>query len=179
LLDYRRSEIVAGAFVLAGLALLGYLSLSIGGVRLGPRDRYRVLARFSNIGDLKLRAPIKIAGVTVGEVKGIRLADYFAEITLEVDRAIALPTDTIASISTAGLLGEAYVALSPGAADGDLRPGDRITRTEPALNVADLIGRYAFGGGASGQTPSPASDGGAVPSKPEKRSPPIREEKTP
>ncbi|HEY7374741.1 MAG TPA: outer membrane lipid asymmetry maintenance protein MlaD [Polyangia bacterium] len=163
MLDYRRSEIIAGAFVLLGLVLLGYLSISIGGVHLSPRHRYQIRARFANVGDLKARAPVKIAGVTVGEVRSIGLADYFAELGLAIDRGVTLPRDTIASITTAGLLGEAYVALSPGAADNDLRDGDVITHTEPALNVADLLARYAFGGGAS---PGAAPDGGAPPAAP-------------
>jgi phospholipid/cholesterol/gamma-HCH transport system substrate-binding protein len=145
--DYKKAEITAGAFLLMGLAVLAYLSVSIGGLKLLPRDDYRVLARFSNVGDLKLRAPVKIAGVTVGRVEAVRLADYFAEVELSVDRKVQLPKDTIASIATAGLLGESHVSLSPGAADANLAPGERITHTEPAINVADLLSRYAFGGG--------------------------------
>jgi len=169
--DYRRSEIVAGAFVLLGLVLLGYLSISIGGVHLSPRHRYQIRARFANVGDLKPRAPVKIAGVTVGEVRSIRLADYFAELALKIDREVALPRDTIASITTAGLLGEAYVALSPGAADKNLREGDVITHTEPALNVADLLARYAFGGASPGAAP----DGGTAPAAPDSRAQPRKE----
>jgi phospholipid/cholesterol/gamma-HCH transport system substrate-binding protein len=163
-MDYGKSEIVAGVFVLVGLVVLAYLSISIGGLRLGGHHRYQVSARFSNIGGLKARAPVKIAGVTVGEVGSIRLADYFAEVTIDVDREVSLPKDTIASVTTAGLLGEAYVSLSPGAADEDLRPGGRITQTEPALNIADILGRYAFGNGGPGQPPaaSPDGDGGTV-----------------
>src|SRR4029079_15180133 len=132
---------------MVGLIALAYLSVSIGGLKLLPRDDYQVLARFSNVGDLKLRAPVKIAGVTVGRVESVRLADYFAEVELSVDRKVQLPKDTIASIATAGLLGESHVSLSPGAADATLAPGERITHTEPAINVADLLSRYAFGGG--------------------------------
>lgn len=143
--DYTKTEIIAGAFVLLGLVGLAYLSVSIGGLRVLPRDDYRVSARFSNVGDLKLRAPVKIAGVTIGRVESIRLADYYGEAELAIARTVVLPKDTIASITTAGLLGDAYVALSPGGSDVTLRGGDRITHTEPALNMADIIGRTAFG----------------------------------
>jgi phospholipid/cholesterol/gamma-HCH transport system substrate-binding protein len=102
-------------------------------------------ARFSNVGDLKVRAPVKVAGVTVGRVDSIRLADYYGEAVLSIERTVVLPRDTIASITTAGLLGDAYISLSPGAAEDNLAEGGRITHTEPALNVADLLGRYAFG----------------------------------
>lgn len=158
--DYKRAEIAAGAFLVMGLAALAYLSLSIGGLKLRSRDSYRLRARFSNVGDLKLRAPVKVAGVTIGSVETIRLADYYAEVELAVDRSVQLPTDTIASIATAGLLGEAHVSLSPGAADRNLAAGARITRTEPALNVADLLGRYAFGNANQG-APAGAPDSGS------------------
>jgi sugar/nucleoside kinase (ribokinase family) len=112
--DHTRAEMVTGVFVLVGLLGLGYLSISIGGVRILPRDEYRISARFSNVGDLKVRAPVKIAGVTIGRVQSIHLANYYAEAELAVARNVILPKDTIASIATAGLLGDAYVALSPG-----------------------------------------------------------------
>lgn len=158
MLDYTKAEITAGAFLLIGLGLLGYLSISIGGFRLLRTENQHVRAQFSNIGDLKARAPVKLAGVTVGKVDSIRLVDYRGEVDMAIDRALVLPQDTIASISTAGLLGDAFVSLSPGASDRDLKPGDRITHTEPAINVADLLARFAFGGQSS-NPPSDNSDG--------------------
>jgi phospholipid/cholesterol/gamma-HCH transport system substrate-binding protein len=160
--EHARSEVIAGGFLLAGLASIAYLSISIGGLRVLPQKTYRITAQFSNVGDLKLHAPVKIAGVTVGQVTSIHLADYYGEVQLAVDRSIPLPKDTIASIATAGLLGEAYVSLSPGAAEQDLTAGGRITRTEPALNVADLLARYAFGGSGSAATPGDAGGGNAT-----------------
>jgi phospholipid/cholesterol/gamma-HCH transport system substrate-binding protein len=90
-------------------------------------------------------------------VQAIRLANYFGEVDMTIARDLQLPSDTVASIATAGLLGDAYVALSPGAEDKNLSPGSRITRTEPALNLADLLGRYAFGSGGDAK-PTPPSD---------------------
>lgn len=161
--DYTRAEVTAGAFVVLALGLLGYLSVSIGGFSFIPEKRYTVSARFSNVGDLKPGAPVKLAGVTVGKVQSIRLADYFGEVELAIVRELQLPSDTVASIATAGLLGDAYVALSPGAEDANLGEGARITRTEPALNLADLLGRYAFGAAddnkpASSPAPPPAKE---------------------
>ena len=176
--DYKKAEIAAGAFLLVGLAALAYLSLSIGGLKLRPRDSYLLRAHFSNVGDLKLRAPVKVAGVTIGSVGAIRLADYYAEVELAVDRTVQLPTDSIASIATAGLLGEAHVSLSPGAADRNLAAGARINRTEPALNVADLLGRYAFGNAnqspAKGASETGTSESG--PPAPERRPAPPKEQ---
>jgi len=162
--DYTKTEIVAGAFVMFGLAVLGYLSISIGGLKLLPQDSYRVTARFSNVGDLKMRAPVKVAGVTVGRVTSIGLTDFVGEAVLAIDRGVRLPKDSIASITTAGLLGDAFISLSPGGAEQDLVEGGRITQTEPALNVADLLGRYAFGatnreaqsGSAASSSPAPS-----------------------
>jgi phospholipid/cholesterol/gamma-HCH transport system substrate-binding protein len=153
LFDYTRAEIAAGLFVIAGLAIIGYLSISIGGLRVVQRDVYHVQARFSNVGDLKMRAPVKMAGVTIGRVESIRLVDYLGEVELGIIRGMRLPKDTIASITTAGLLGEAYVSLSPGAADADLREGDRISQTEPALNMSDLVGHAAFGNAQAPSSP--------------------------
>ena len=147
---YTRAEIIAGAFLLAGLASLAYLSISLGGFHMLPAATRRFTARFSNVGDLKVRAPVKVAGVTIGQVRSIRLADYYGEVEMAVDLKVAMPTDTIASISTSGLLGESFVSLSPGAEEKNLPEGGRITRTEPALNVADLLARYAFGGAGTG-----------------------------
>jgi phospholipid/cholesterol/gamma-HCH transport system substrate-binding protein len=160
--DYTRAEVVAGGFVVLGLALLAYLSVSIGGFSFVPEKRYGVSARFSNVGDLKPGAPVKLAGVTVAKVQAIRLANYFGEVDMTIARDLQLPSDTVASIATAGLLGDAYVALSPGAEDKNLSPGSRITRTEPALNLADLLGRYAFGAGGDAK-PTPPSDQGFDP----------------
>jgi len=174
MLDYTRTEIIAGIFVVGGLLALAYLSISIGGLKIMPAHTYEISARFSNIGDLKARAPIKLAGVTVGQVRKIRLANYYAEVEMAVDQTLVLPEDTIASISTAGLLGESYVSLSPGAADRNLAPAGRITQTQPAVNVVDLISKYAFGatggGGASGGSDHPSPKGTAPPvAPPQKR----------
>lgn len=167
---YARAEIVAGLFLLAGIGSLAYLSISLGGLHMVPASTRRFTARFSNVGDLKVRAPVKIAGVTIGQVRSIRLADYYGEVEIAVDRKVAMPTDTIASIATAGLLGESFLSLSPGADERNLPDGGRITHTEPALNVADLLARYAFGGagtGAGGAGGSPDDKTGASRPRPE------------
>ncbi len=174
MLDYTKTEIIAGMFLILGLIALAYLSVSIGGLKIVPAHTYGVSARFSNIGDLKQRAPVKMAGVTVGEVRSIHLADYYASVTMTVDRTLALPEDTIASISTAGLLGESYVSLSPGASDRNLPPGGRIVHTEPAVNVVDLISRFAFGGAGAASTGG--SSGHAAPAPPSPKNPAPRKE---
>jgi phospholipid/cholesterol/gamma-HCH transport system substrate-binding protein len=157
---HSKLEISVGLFVMLGLAALAYLSVSIGGLELVAPDRYVVKARFASIGNLKVGAPIRLAGVNIGEVKGVRLTDYAAETALAIDRSIELPKDTIASIRTEGLLGDVYVLLSPGASAKNLTDGELIAQTEPAIDLIDLLARYAFGrrGEAGDDKPSGSGD---------------------
>jgi phospholipid/cholesterol/gamma-HCH transport system substrate-binding protein len=141
---YTRIEISVGAFVITGMLALGYLSFTLGGLSFKTRG-FNVHARFSSVGELKPGDAVKLAGVRIGEVKGIKLVEYSADAELALDDEIKLPDDTIASIQSAGLLGDAYVSLSPGASDHNLAPGERILRTEPAVSLMELISKYAFG----------------------------------
>jgi phospholipid/cholesterol/gamma-HCH transport system substrate-binding protein len=144
MLTYTKQEIVVGLFVLLGLSALIYLSVSIGGLHLVPRRTYPVRARFASVGELKVDAPVSIAGVRVGRVKSIQLKDYVAAVELEIDQSVALPEDTIASIRTAGLLGSSYVSLSPGSSAKKLVGNGEIAETEPAIDLMQLIVKYAF-----------------------------------
>lgn len=154
--SYTKTEISVGAFVITGALALGYLSFTLGGLQLERRSA-SVHAKFSSVGELKVGDPVKLAGVRIGEVTSIKLVDYAADAELALDDEIKLPDDTIASIQSAGLLGDAYVSLSPGASDRNLANGERILRTEPATSLTELISKYAFG--------SPLSDSAASPSK--------------
>lgn len=147
--SHDKLEVSVGAFVLAGSLALAYLSLSLGGLELG-KGRYTLSARFSSVGELAAGDAVKVAGVAIGEVRRIALVDYAAEVELAIDRDLRLPEDTIASIRTEGLLGDAYISLSPGAADADLASGGRLVRTEPAVSLTELIAKYAFGGDKGG-----------------------------
>jgi len=141
---YTKIELSVGAFVILGALALSYLSFTLG--NLSPNRRHFALhARFANVGELKQGAPVKVAGVNIGEVKRIQLVDYAAEVELALDDHMQLPSDTIASIQSAGLLGDAFVALSAGAAEQNLASGARISRTESAMNLMDLIQNYALG----------------------------------
>lgn len=150
--SYTRLEIFVGMFVVAGAVALGYLSFSLGGLRLLSQERYTVLARFASVAGLKQGDPVKISGVSVGEVLEIRLVDFRAQTVLALDGNLKLPADTIASIESNGLLGDAYISLSPGAADRDLAPGEQIARTESAISFTELISKYAFGATLDGDS---------------------------
>jgi len=166
-----KTEILVGAFVMLGIAALGYLSISIGGLQLVAPNRYILRARFASVGDLKQGAPIRVAGVKVGQVTGIRLKDYSAETELSIGRSLVLPQDSVASIRSEGLLGNSFVALTPGGSLENLRDGGLISRTEPAIDLSDLLARYAFGQHTT--SAEPASEAGD-PSKDEVFSDPLR-----
>jgi phospholipid/cholesterol/gamma-HCH transport system substrate-binding protein len=136
-----------GAFVTAGFAALLVLALKVGNLGAERADKtYRVEARFDNIGGLKVRAPVRSAGVLVGRVADIHFdnAHYQADVTLALDQRYKFPKDTTASILTSGLLGESYVGLDAGGDEKSLGPGDRIPITQSAVVLEKLIGQFLF-----------------------------------
>lgn len=139
------TELTVGVFVILGIICLGYLSIRLAGVRVWGGDHYQVEAVFSEIGGLRAGAPVVIAGVTVGYVEKITLDDYAARVVLAVARTVELQEDAIASIRTKGLIGEKFVAISPGGSDVTIEPGGEIIETEPAVDLESLISKYAFG----------------------------------
>lgn len=135
-------DFVVGLFVLAGLGAIAYLSVNVGGLSYSGPGGLTLHASFDQTGGLKVRAPVEIAGVKVGQVAKIDLGpDYRARATLDLDPKLALPTDTTASIQTAGLLGDRYVALQLGGDEQLLKSGDEITFTESAVILERLIGK--------------------------------------
>jgi len=135
-------DFVVGLFVLAGLAAIAYLSINVGGLSYSGPGGLTLYASFDQTGGLKTRAPVVISGVKVGQITAIELGkDYRARATLDLDARLALPTDTTASIQTAGLLGDRYVALQLGGDDATLKSGDEISFTESAVILERLIGK--------------------------------------
>jgi phospholipid/cholesterol/gamma-HCH transport system substrate-binding protein len=149
-------ELSVGAFVLLGLAAIVWFAVQAGaGAAIGG-STYEVNARFTNIGGLKPGSQVFIAGVPVGRVEKIDLnPQYAAVVRLNVKQEVHLPSDTIASIKTSGLIGDKYVALAPGADSNNLPPGGTITDTESAMDLESLISRFAFGNVSSSPSPSP------------------------
>jgi phospholipid/cholesterol/gamma-HCH transport system substrate-binding protein len=151
-------ELSVGAFVLLGLTAIVWFAVQAGaGAAIGG-STYELKARFTNIGGLKPGSQVFIAGVPVGRVEKIDLnSQYAAVVRLNVKQGINLPSDTIASIKTSGLIGDKYVALAPGADSNNLPPGGTITDTESAMDLESLIGRFAFGNVSSSRSPSPSA----------------------
>lgn len=138
-------EVWVGIFVVAGLVALGVLAFRVGNLSSADvADGYRIEASFENIGSLKVRSAVTLAGVRIGRVAAIRSDPdtYQAVVVLNIDgRYKNLPTDSSASILTAGLLGEQYIGMEPGGAEDYLKEGSRIKLTQSAMVLEKLIGR--------------------------------------
>lgn len=144
----RTVEIFVGLFLLAGILSLVMLAFQVSGlVNIVGRNGYAVTADFDNIGDLRIRAPVSIGGVRVGEVTAIQLnpTTFKAVVTMHINpNQNAIPTDSTASIFTEGLLGSNYISLSPGFSDTNLKNGDKIQTTHSALILENLIGQLMY-----------------------------------
>ncbi|MBP8296999.1 MAG: outer membrane lipid asymmetry maintenance protein MlaD [Burkholderiales bacterium] len=146
-------DLWVGIFVALGLGAIVFLSLKVGNLASFKTDEgYHLDARFDNIGGLKVRAPVKSAGVVVGRVEKIRLdpKTYEAIATLRIEPTYQFTKDTIASILTSGLLGEQYLGLEPGGDTATLKDGDRIAKTQSAVVLEKLLGQFMFGKAAEG-----------------------------
>ena len=157
-----RLEFAVGAFLLLALASLLVLALASSNGKFGfGQDTYPLKARFTNLGQLRPNAPVKIGGVNIGTVADIQLdpVKLDAVVTLAIDsRYKDLPSDTSASILTGGLLGESYVGLQPGGDVEPLKPGDEIAFTTPAVDLIQMVGKYMFSGGGKPADAAPATE---------------------
>jgi phospholipid/cholesterol/gamma-HCH transport system substrate-binding protein len=144
-MEKAKLELVVGIFVLVGLACLAYLSIKLGKLEVIGGDVYEVVAQFDTASGLKTGASIEIAGVEVGRVKDITLKDDRAAVMLVVNNGVKLYSDTIASIKTRGIIGEKFLALSPGGGGDPLKPGDTIRDTESGLDLEQLVSQYVHG----------------------------------
>lgn len=153
-------EVLVGLFVLIGIAALAYLSIKLGKLEVLGSSGYTVTAEFDSVGGLKKGASVEIAGVEVGRVTGISLdnEEYRAVVTMRIRPGVKLQEDAIASIKTKGLIGEKYVAISPGASETLIEDGGKIRETTSPVEIEELLGRYIFGsvgGGPGGEKPRP------------------------
>lgn len=149
-------QIGTGLFILLGFAALGYLATQTTSVaNFSQGASYALKARFTNVGQLKLRAPVKVAGVRVGSVSAIVLEPdrLDALVTLSIDnRFKAIPDDSSAAVFTSGLLGDQYVALQPGGSPVMFKEGDEVVLTQSSMQLEELIGKYLLGSGDSGKS---------------------------
>ena len=147
-------DLWVGIFVALGLGAVLFLSLKVGNlITSGSRgEGYHIEAAFDNIGGLKVRAPVKAAGVVVGRVESIKLdpKTYEAQVSLNVEKQYQFTKDTIASILTSGLLGEVYVGLDAGGDTQMIADGGRIAKTQSAVVLEKLIGQFMLEKSSSG-----------------------------
>ena len=140
-------ETLVGLFVLLGILAILFLALraaNLGNFVIG--ETYVVTAKFDNIGGLKVRAPVKSAGVTVGRVKAIVLdtSTYQGRVVMELEQGVMFPSDTSAKILTSGLLGDQFIGLVPGGSEKNLEPGAEIKLTQSAVLLENLIGQFLY-----------------------------------
>ena len=143
----RTIEILVGLFVAGAMAALFMLSMQVSNLTsYGNDEGYQLLAKFDNVGGLKLRSPVNAGGVRVGKVADIRYDSqrYEAVVTMQIEDRYQFPTDTAASVLTAGLLGDQYIGLDPGGEEEYLQAGDVIELTQPALVLEQVIGQFLF-----------------------------------
>ncbi len=139
-------ELAVGFFLLVGILCVGYISVKLGRLELVGTKRYVLYADFAKAGGIKPGSSVEIAGVEVGRVKSIVLdKDYQALVGFEIEDGVKVQEDAIASIKTKGLIGERYVEITPGASDKFIPGGGKIRETESAVDVEELISKYAFG----------------------------------
>lgn len=146
-MQMKSMEFTVGLFVVAGLLALAMLALKVGNIHmLGAGQTYTVTADFNNIGSLKSKAPVTVAGVRVGQVAAITVnpVTYRAVVTLDILKKYRFPRDSSASIVTAGLLGEQYVSLSPGGSRHDLKNGGKIRITQSAIVLEQIISQLLY-----------------------------------
>ena len=160
-----RLEFAVGAFLVLALASLLVLAIASTNKKFGfGSSSYELTANFTNLGQLRPQAPVKIGGVVIGQVSAIELnpTTFESVVTLSINNQFnELPADTSAGIFTSGLLGENYIGLSPGGDPEVLKPGEQIAFTQPAVDLLQLVGKYMFsGGGNTGgdAAPDPAGD---------------------
>lgn len=139
-------EIAVGLFMVVGFVCFAWMSVRLGDVGLFDTPTYSVSARFGSVSGLKVGAKVEIAGVDIGKVDSIFLdpESYEAVVGLKINNEVVLQEDVIASIRTAGIIGDRYINITPGGLEETLVEGDEIEETESAINLEELLSKYIF-----------------------------------
>lgn len=142
-----KKETAVGLFVLVGLIAVAYMSVKLGNVHMFSDKYYTVHANFTDISGLKVNAPVQMFGVKIGFVKEIGLdqKDGVARVTMSIEKAVHLTDDAIVSVKTNGLIGDKYLKIAPGGLGDPVVEGDTLFDTNPAIDLEDLISKFAFG----------------------------------
>ncbi len=158
-------DIWVGLFVLLGAAALLFLALQAGNLlSFSGGGGYQVQAQFQDIGGLKPKSAVKSSGVVVGRVKSIDFDDktYQATVTLDMNERYHFPNDSSLKIMTSGLLGDQYIGIEAGYSDTNWKTGDKITNTQSAVVLENLIGQFMNSKALEAGTPTAGPDGAAA-----------------
>jgi len=139
-------ELIVGLFMIAGFLAFAYLAFNLGEVDLlsGSRN-YTVKAEFANVSGIKRGATVQVAGVVVGKVAEMSLDNQYAVLDLEIEKTVKIPTDSIASVKSQGIIGDKFIQISLGADEEMLAEGELIVETESSVDIESLISKFAFG----------------------------------
>ena len=140
-------ETIVGIFVALGIATIGYMTVKLGHVSLLGDETYPIYANFTSVSGLRAGNPVNMLGIEIGKVESLRMdqENLQAVVEMKIQKNVKVYDDAIASIKTEGLIGDKYVSIDPGGGGSVLGPGGIITQTQPAVDIADLVGKYAFG----------------------------------
>ncbi len=140
-------ETIVGIFVICGLLCVGYMTVKLGKLNLFGDDTYPLTAKFTSVTGLKIGNPVHILGINVGRVEQITMdqENQKAVVEIRINKGIKIYDDAIASIKTEGLIGDKYLSIDPGGGGDVLKPNGVITETQAALDIEQLISKYAFG----------------------------------
>ena len=140
-------ETIVGIFIVFGLLCIGYMTVKLGHVSLLGDNAYSLFARFTTVSGLRAGSPVNMLGIEVGRVGRLTMdqKDQKAVVEIRIQKDIKIYEDAIASIKTEGLIGDMFLSIDPGGSGKLLGPGGMITETQAAVDLTDLIGKYAFG----------------------------------
>jgi phospholipid/cholesterol/gamma-HCH transport system substrate-binding protein len=140
-------ETTVGIFVVIGLLCIGYMTIKLGKIRMFGGDYYTLYAHFSSVSGIRVDSPVEINGIEVGRVEQLNIDQdkQIAMVKFRIGKDIKVYEDAIASIKTSGLIGDKLIKIDPGGGGDILKPGGTITETTSALDIEDLISKYAFG----------------------------------
>jgi phospholipid/cholesterol/gamma-HCH transport system substrate-binding protein len=146
--EYKKIEMIVGAFVLAGIISISWMAVKLGQIGGIGASGYALEAVFTDAGGMRSGSDVMMAGVVIGRVGDVAVNDDSeAKLTLLIDDGIPVTSDAIASVRTKGIIGERYVRITQGGDDEILKAGDEIEETESAINIEDLVSKYIFSSG--------------------------------
>ena len=143
----KKIEASVGIFMILGLIAISFIAVKLGNISIFGQDQYQVIARFTSASGLRAGAYVEAAGVRVGEISSIEFdtENYYAIVTMNINNGVKISEDSIASVRTAGIIGDKFIKLTPGGMDFYLEDGGEIYETEPSINLEELISKYVFG----------------------------------